>query len=219
MNVIRNPLAAMVQAGICPIITNPLWLTFLSEYPEKVGQVLLEAEVPILEIGLRGFEASKALENAVPVLTSMGIHCGVGSVTSVEKALEALRLSSQEASFVVAPDFCKEISTAVQVPYVPGFYTPQELGNLLRGGFSTLKFFPAEDNFMYLKRILAPFSDYSFSIILSGIEETNPAELKKWYSLAHVITLGRQLFSQELVHVGDMDLLREKLLWYRLARS
>jgi 2-dehydro-3-deoxyphosphogluconate aldolase/(4S)-4-hydroxy-2-oxoglutarate aldolase len=149
--------------GVIPVlvINNP-------STAKGVGQALLAAGLPVVEITLRT-ESSWESYNELRKID--GLNLGVGSISSVENMKKTIDLG---ADFAVSPGLLPEIvevALSAGMPYHPGVATPSEIIKGLSLGLKVLKFFPAEalGGMKTLNSMSAPFKDIRF-IPTGGID-------------------------------------------------
>ena len=90
-----------------------------------LAQALVDGGLPVLEITLRStaaMQAVRAIADAVP-----GASVGVGTVTRADQFKKA---SDAGAQFAVSPgltDYLAEASREIEMPFLPGVFTPGEV--------------------------------------------------------------------------------------------
>ncbi|MGB3486370.1 MAG: bifunctional 4-hydroxy-2-oxoglutarate aldolase/2-dehydro-3-deoxy-phosphogluconate aldolase [Mycobacterium sp.] len=121
-----------------PII--PLASLRTEAHIDVVGDGLVAAGLPVVEVALRGPFGLRAIER----LAARGdLLVGAGTVLSVAQAGQALDAG---AEFIVAPELDRDLVQYVATtghPVVPGVLTPTEVGAAARLGLTHLKLFPA----------------------------------------------------------------------------
>jgi 2-dehydro-3-deoxyphosphogluconate aldolase/(4S)-4-hydroxy-2-oxoglutarate aldolase len=121
-----------------PII--PLATVRAEAHIEIIGDGLVAAGLPIVEVALRGPHGMPALER----LAARGdLLVGAGTVLTTAQARQALDAG---AEFIVAPSFDADVVGYVAGtghPVIPGVLTPTEVGTAARFGLTHLKLFPA----------------------------------------------------------------------------
>jgi 2-dehydro-3-deoxyphosphogluconate aldolase/(4S)-4-hydroxy-2-oxoglutarate aldolase len=149
--------------GVIPVlvINNP-------STAKGVGQALLAAGLPVVEITLRT-ESSWESYNELRKID--GLNLGVGSISSVENMKKTI---DSGADFAVSPGLLPEIAEVAinaGIPYHPGVATPSEISRGMSLGLKVLKFFPAEalGGMKTLNSMSAPFKDLRF-IPTGGID-------------------------------------------------
>jgi 2-dehydro-3-deoxyphosphogluconate aldolase/(4S)-4-hydroxy-2-oxoglutarate aldolase len=182
--------------GVIPVlvIDNP-------STAKGVGQALLDAGLPVVEITLRT-ESSWESYNELRKID--GLKLGVGSISSVENMKKTIDLGSD---FAVSPGLLPEIAEvalSAGMPYHPGVATPSEIIKGLSLGLKVLKFFPAEalGGMKTLNSMSAPFKDIRF-IPTGGIDlKLLPDYLQ---SKKVVAVGGSWMVPQALVDLGEYE--------------
>jgi 2-dehydro-3-deoxyphosphogluconate aldolase/(4S)-4-hydroxy-2-oxoglutarate aldolase len=182
--------------GVIPVlvIDNP-------STAKGVGQALLAAGLPVVEITLRT-ESSWESYNELRKID--GLNLGVGSISSVENMKKTIDLG---ADFAVSPGLLPEIAEvalSAGMPYHPGVATPSEIIEGLSLGLKVLKFFPAEalGGIKTLNSMSAPFKDIRF-IPTGGIDlKLLPDYLQ---SKKVVAVGGSWMVPQALVDLGEYE--------------
>ena len=151
-----------------------------------LAQTLVDAGLPILEIGLRTKVAADAIklilkevEGAIPIAGNvMTTH----DLNIAEKSGARIACSPGSSSEVL------DAASAMRFPFVPGIATPTELMNVIAKGYHVVKFFPAVPfgGAAALRAYLAPFPRVGF-IPTGG---TSEAEYEEWLGLPNVIAIG-----------------------------
>ena len=151
-----------------------------------LGQALLEARLPLVEITFR----TAAAEGAIRALTAElpEVLVGAGTVLSVDQVKLAVDTG---ACFMVAPgfnpavvDYCIDHNICV----VPGVNNPSQIERALERKLNVVKFFPAEASggLPFLKAVAAPYNDLLF-LPTGGINLQN---LMTYLSFPRVIACG-----------------------------
>ncbi|MBC8510018.1 MAG: bifunctional 4-hydroxy-2-oxoglutarate aldolase/2-dehydro-3-deoxy-phosphogluconate aldolase [Chloroflexi bacterium] len=151
-----------------------------------LARALLEGGLPVLEITLRtacAMQAIKLITNELPEAI-----VGVGTVTRPEQFEEARNAGAQ---FAVSPGLTPALiraSRAIDMPFLPGVFTPSEAMIARDEGFNTLKLFPAEQagGIGMLKAIGSPVPELKFCPT-GGI---GPSSLQQYLKLPNVICVG-----------------------------
>jgi len=168
----------------------------------KLGETLVGASLPVLEVTLRTPVALEAIRQMSKV---PGAIVGAGTVVNERQLGEAVDAGAQ---FIVSPGLTEPLSKAVArsgVAYLPGVSTA---GDIMRGldlGLDRFKFFPAESSggIAALKALSGPFGGLRFCPT-GGIRPDNAAE---WLALETVLCVG----GTWLYHRGDsMDTVAER---------
>ncbi|MGN7781033.1 bifunctional 4-hydroxy-2-oxoglutarate aldolase/2-dehydro-3-deoxy-phosphogluconate aldolase [Mycolicibacterium sp. 22603] len=121
-----------------PVI--PLATVRAEDHIDAIGDGLVAAGLPVVEVALRGPHGIPAIRR----LAARGdLLVGAGTVLTSEQADEALDAG---AGFIVAPGLDIEVVqrvTAAGCPVIPGVLSPTEVAAAARLGLTHLKLFPA----------------------------------------------------------------------------
>ncbi|BBM18788.1 bifunctional 4-hydroxy-2-oxoglutarate aldolase/2-dehydro-3-deoxy-phosphogluconate aldolase [Enterococcus malodoratus] len=176
----------------------PLYTATDLDYLAKVEEILLENDVPLIEVTFRSDLAAEAIKR----LSESGkLMVGAGTVRTLAEAKIAVENGAQ---FVVSPavvpsviEYCLE----QEMPVFPGTATPRDIQSAAEYGINVVKFFPA-DIYGGLKAINAlsgPFYDIKF-LPTGGINEENFVE---YLDNPHVIGVGGSFILSEKVIMED----------------
>ena len=171
----------LAQSPIIPVI-----VVDDIEQAVPLARALVEGGLPVLEVTLRSSVAMQAIRDISKSVT--GAIVGVGTVTRPEQFREALEAG---ARFAVSPgltDTLLAASRQVDIPFLPGVFTPGEAMHAHEQGFSTLKLFPAKQagGIGMLKAMSGPLPDLRFCPT-GGIDVQNFID---FLSLPNVICAG-----------------------------
>jgi 2-dehydro-3-deoxyphosphogluconate aldolase/(4S)-4-hydroxy-2-oxoglutarate aldolase len=145
-----------------------------SSWAKDLGQVLVDAGLPIVEVTLRtpaSWDAASAMRSVA------GLKLGIGSVT---KTSDLQRGNELGIDFAVSAGIRRDLVECAQglgIDYVPGVATPSEILLGVELGLELLKWFPAESlgGTRALTAISAPFPKMRF-VPTGGITEKNANE-------------------------------------------
>jgi len=156
-----------------------------SDWAEKIGQSLVEHDLPLVELTLRTPSAFDSLKKFV---TIDRLKVGVGSVQTVDQMEKAQALG---ASFAVSAGINEKLllkAKELGFDYLPGVSTPSEILSAIEYGLETLKWFPAGalGGPETLKAISAPFPNITF-VPTGGI---TPKNMKEYLALDSVLGVG-----------------------------
>lgn len=176
----------------------PLYTATDLDFLAKVEEILLENDVPLIEVTFRSDLAAEAIKR----LSESGkLMVGAGTVRTLAEAKIAVENGAQ---FVVSPavvpsviEYCLE----QEIPVFPGTATPRDIQSAAEYGINVVKFFPA-DIYGGLKAINAlsgPFYDIKF-LPTGGINEENFVE---YLDNPHVIGVGGSFILSEKVIMED----------------
>lgn len=183
----------VIQSKLLPLYTA----TDLSYLP-KVEEILLDNNVPLIEVTFRSELAGEAIKQ---LAASGKLMVGAGTVRTLAEAKIAIENGAQ---FVVSPaivpdviEYCLE----QDIPVFPGTATPRDIQSATEYGINVVKFFPA-DIYGGLKAINAlsgPFYDVKF-LPTGGINQENFVE---YLDNPHVIGVGGSFILSEKVIKED----------------
>jgi 2-dehydro-3-deoxyphosphogluconate aldolase / (4S)-4-hydroxy-2-oxoglutarate aldolase len=168
--------------------------TLKPELAEPVGQALVAAGLPCIEITFRAAGAAEAISQARAV---DGLLVGAGTVLSTEQARAA---ADAGAAFAVAPglneaivDCCRDLG----LPFFPGVATPSEIEHARRLGLRTLKVFPISSlgGAPFLRAVSATYPDVQF-IPTGGVDVTN---MQDYLALPSVLACGGSWLTSERI--------------------
>ncbi len=176
-----------------------------------VAEILLQHGINCIEVTLR---TPQALECIAAIRKSFpDMLVGAGSIVTDEDFHTAVNAG---AMFIVSPcvsDSLMELSQSYNtIPYIPGFTTPSELANALTSGMRYCKFFPAEycGGASYLKAVLEPFVNFSFSVIPTG--GIMPSLIKSYLDIPHVYACGLSyIVDSKLIDKNDYKELEHRI--------
>jgi 2-dehydro-3-deoxyphosphogluconate aldolase/(4S)-4-hydroxy-2-oxoglutarate aldolase len=151
-----------------------------------LARALVAGGLPVLEITLRtpiAMDALKAIINEVPDAIA-----GVGTVTRTQQLEESKNAGAQ---FAVSPGLTTALidsSRKIDIPFLPGVFTPSEALRARDEGFSTLKLFPAAQagGISMLKAMGSPIPELKFCPT-GGI---GPTSLLEYLKLPNVLCVG-----------------------------
>ncbi len=173
--------AVFKAARIVPVLTiNRI------EDAVPLARALVAGGVRMLEVTLRtpvAIEAAKAIMSDVP-----DAIVGIGTILNADDLARARDLG---AAFGISPGATPELlkaATHSDLPFAPGIATASELMQALAHGFTTVKFFPAEQagGIRALRALAGPFPHVQFCPT-GGIGETNAPQ---WLAEPNVIAVG-----------------------------
>lgn len=185
----------------------PLYTATDLSYLPKVEEILLENDVPLIEVTFRSELAAKAIKQ---LAASGKLMVGAGTVRTLAEAQIAVE---NGASFIVSPAVVPEVieyCLAQEIPIFPGTATPSDIQRAASYGIKTVKFFPA-DIYGGLKAINAlsgPFYDIQF-LPTGGINEDNFVE---YLDHPHVIGVGGSFILSEKVIIEEGEEKMKRIL-------
>jgi 2-dehydro-3-deoxyphosphogluconate aldolase/(4S)-4-hydroxy-2-oxoglutarate aldolase len=171
------------------------------KYARGVGEALLKAGLPVVELTLR---TESSWESFLELRRVKGLILGVGSINSVTDMKKVIDLG---ADFAVSPGLLPEVAAVAinaAMPYHPGVATPSEISLGLSMGLNILKFFPAESlgGINSLNAMSAPYQNLRF-IPTGGIG----LKLLPFYLQSTKVAAvgGSWLVPQVLVDAGEYE--------------
>lgn len=188
-------LDVMRDAAVIPVIV-------LDDVAHAVplARALVAGGIRMLEVTLRtpaALACIEAIAREVP-----GAVAGAGTVRTAADAQAAVKAG---ARFAVSPGYTTAVGEAcreVGLPLLPGVATGSEVMAALEGGFTELKFFPAQQagGTAMLKAFQGPFHDVRFCPT-GGVSAANAGE---FLALPNVVCVGGSwLTPADAVKAGD----------------
>lgn len=167
----------------------------------------------IYEGGISVAEITMTVPNALRLIKKMSkeldknITLGVGSVLSESIAEDAIKAG---AKYVVSPILRKEIietSHKLDVPVMPGCFTPTEIQTAYEYGADVIKVFPADIVGMpFFKAILAPLPHLRL-MPTGGVSLTNAGDWLKMGACA--VGIGSALLDKKAIQEENYSKLTE----------
>ena len=191
------------EVGLLPLVS----LDDLDK-ARKLARIMVEEQVPIMEVALRtnqALEIIKMISQEFPT-----IILGAGTVHTVEEAKKALE---NGAEFIVSPGINEDLISYCleeEVPIYPGVATASEVERVRSFGLKTCKFFPAQASggAKMLGQLKGPFEDMTF-IPTGGISSDNMLD---YLSLDNVLAIGGSfLCASDQVNKEDWDQVRKDI--------
>lgn len=111
------------------------------EEADRIANACIEGNLPVMEISYTNNNAGEIVR-ALKKKYGENLLCGAGTVLDSETARDAI---INDADFIVAPNFSKEVSqicNRYQIPYGPGCSTYSEAVDALSNGSTFIKAFP-----------------------------------------------------------------------------
>lgn len=149
----------------------PLYTATDLKYLDDLEEILLQNDVPFIEVT---FRSNLALEAINKLSQSGKLIVGAGTVRTLEEAKNAIE---NGASFIVSPAVIPEIIEYCienKVPVFPGTATPTDIQKVVSYGLNVVKFFPADiyGGLKAIKALSGPFYDVKF-LPTGGINTDN----------------------------------------------
>ena len=171
----------MRDAAVIPVIV-------LHDVAQAVplARALVEGGIRMLEVTLRtpvALACVEAIAREVPAAV-----VGAGTIRS---AADARAAAAAGARFAVSPGYTRAVGDACRdlgLPLLPGVATGSEVMAALEGGYTELKFFPAQQagGAAMLKAFGGPFPDVRFCPT-GGV---SPANARDYLALPNVVCVG-----------------------------
>jgi 2-dehydro-3-deoxyphosphogluconate aldolase / (4S)-4-hydroxy-2-oxoglutarate aldolase len=165
-----------------------------------LARALVEGGIRMLEVTLRTKAALACIEAIAGEVPAAIV--GAGTVRNPDDARAALTAG---ARFAVSPGYTRAVGEAcrdIGLPLLPGVATGSEVMAALEGGYTELKFFPAQQagGAAMLKAFGGPFQDVRFCPT-GGV---SPANAREYLALPNVVCVGGSwLTPAESVRDGD----------------
>lgn len=162
----------------------------------ELATTLVSLGVRCVEVTVQDEAGFKALATTATALEGTNGIVGAGSVTSVERARQAVDAG---ARYLVSPGFCKDVVDFAHqqgLLVLPGVATPTEIQRAQALGVDTVKLFPAQQlgGVQYLRALRGPFPEMQF-VPTGGVGFDNASEYLAAGALA--VGLGGQLTSSD----------------------
>lgn len=171
----------LAQSPIIPVI-----VVERAEQAIPLAQALVDGGLPVLEVTLRSPVALQAISDIARSVS--GAIVGVGTVTEPEQFRQCVDAGAQ---FAVSPGLTERLHSAseqVDIPYLPGVFSPSEAMYAHEQGFRALKLFPASQagGIGMLRAMSGPLPDLRFCPT-GGV---NPGNFIDYLKLPNVICAG-----------------------------
>ncbi len=172
----------------------------------------------LIEGGIRAIEFTLTNNDAVDTIAEIrqvaGDHVAIGA-GSVITAEQVWAVAEAGAQFVVSPVWKREVSSAcreLDLPFMPGAFTPSEILHAWEWGASVVKVFPANHlGRRYIKDVLAPLPHLRL-MPTGGVNAENMREFLD--NGAFALGVGSSLINNEAVADRDWDALRSNARRY-----
>lgn len=189
----RAVLEALARARVLPLATLE------PAVARPVGEALLAAGLPCIEIAFRNEFAAEAIKAAREV---DGLMVGAGTVLSVEQVTAAAQAGAQ---FAVAPGTNPDVVACCRergLPFFPGVATPTEIERARGLGLHAMKVFPIAPlgGPAFLRAVSATYPDVRF-IPTGGIDGDTVGHYLAVRSV--LACAGSWLIDEELVAARD----------------
>ena len=143
---------------------------------EGVGQALVDAAIPVMEVPLNSPEPFKSIRIQADKFSSTSI-VGAGTVLYPE---DVARVADAGGTIIVSPNFNPEVVRATKrcgLLSVPGVFTPSEAFQALDAGADALKLFPGDGlSPKVVKAMRAVLPKGTRLIVTGGVDAKNIGE-------------------------------------------
>lgn len=164
--------------------------------------------------GIRAIEITMTVPDALSLLAALSgalgpdIALGVGSVLDLDTARRAIDAGARYVVSPVSNPALLEAAGRLEVPVMPGAFTPTEIERAHAAGAEVVKLFPADVlGPSFLKSILAPMP-FLKVLPTGGIDASNAAA---WIRAgACAVGVGGALVDRTAIAEGRFDLLTER---------
>lgn len=177
------------------------------ETTQHVLKACYDGGIRVFEFTNRGEQAHVVFEKLITFARRECPEMAVGAGTVVDAGTAALYIQLG-ADFIVSPLLNPDIARVCNrrlIPYVPGCYTPSEVGAAQELGCDVCKVFPAGDP-SFVKNMLAPMP-WSNIMATGGITPDNAAAWLRAGTMC--VGMGSCLFPAEAVKEGDWAAIAE----------
>jgi len=173
---------------------------------DKSDKVISVAEA-MIEGGIVSLEITMTTPNALQIIKELSdnygsnVLIGVGSIVDAVTAIKAIEAG---AKYIISPIFKKEILEAshkLDIPAIPGCYTPTEIYTAQEAGADIVKVFPADQlGTSYIKAIKAPMPQLKV-MPTGGVTLTNAGD---WINAgACAVAVGSNLMDKKAIHENN----------------
>ena len=173
---------------------------------DKSDKVISVAEA-MIEGGIVSLEITMTTPNALQIIKELSdnygsnVLIGVGSIVDAETAIKAIEAG---AKYIISPIFKKEIVEAshkLDIPAIPGCYTPTEIFTAQEAGADIVKVFPADQlGTNYMKAIKAPMPQLNV-MPTGGVTLTNAGS---WINAgACAVAVGSNLLDKAAIEENN----------------
>jgi len=173
---------------------------------DKSDKVISVAEA-MIEGGIVSLEVTMTTPNALQIIKELSdnygsnVLIGVGSIVDAETAIKAIEAG---AKYIISPIFKKEIVEAshkLDIPAIPGCYTPTEIFTAQEAGADIVKVFPADQlGTNYMKAIKAPMPQLNV-MPTGGVTLTNAGS---WINAgACAVAVGSNLLDKAAIEENN----------------
>ena len=153
---------------------------------EHLFESLIKGNLKVVEVTLRTSCALKVIEIASKKFPNLKVGAG-----TILNEIDLQDIKNAGASFAVSPGCTISLATKaldLNIPFLPGIANSSDIMNLIKLGYKSFKFFPAEaaGGINYIKSLNGPFPDIMFCPT-GGVNQENATE---WLKQKNVICVG-----------------------------
>jgi len=153
---------------------------------EHLFEALIKGNLKVVEVTLRTSCALKVIEIASKKFPNLKVGAG-----TILNEIDLQDIKNAGASFAVSPGCTISLATKAldfNMPFLPGIANSSDIMNLIKLGYKSFKFFPAEaaGGINYIKSLNGPFPDIMFCPT-GGVNQENATE---WLKQKNVICVG-----------------------------
>ncbi len=177
-------------------------------------EALLEVNISVLEISVNQTGSFELIEQ---LNKTFGRDVTVGAGTVVDARI-ASQATDYGAAFFLSPSFSVDVanmSRRLDIPYIPGAYTPTEIQQSYEAGADLIKVFPVRQfGPSYIKDVLASLN-YVHVMAVGGVDLEN---VGSWFEAGvQAVGIGSSLFPKESVQNREKSLVVQRLKEYQEA--
>lgn len=195
------------QQKVLPILRG-----FTEDEALFIGECLLEADMKVLEISVNqpgSFELIEKLNHKF----AGDLIVGAGTVINTNIAKKA---ADHGAAFFLSPSFSPDVvsvSERLEIPYIPGAFSPTEVQQSFEAGANLIKIFPVRQlGPSYIKDVLASLNHVDLMAV-GGVSLEN---LTYWFEAGvQAVGIGSSLFTEESIRKREKSLLIQRLKKYQ----
>ena len=159
----------------------------------KIAEILLNANIKILEVTLRSHNALLIIQQLVEKFPELTI--GAGTIVNDDQFHMAV---GHLAKFIVSPGLTMDLNRVASqyiIPFIPGVLTPSEVMNAINLNYEYLKFYPAGyfNGLEILKSYSVIFPEIKF-FPTGGVNLNN---IRDYLSLPNVVAVGSSFIINE----------------------
>lgn|SRR5690625_257834 len=175
-------------------------------------EALLEVNINVLEISVNQVGSFELIET---LHQRFGEDVTVGAGTVVDSRI-ASQAVDYGAAFFLSPSFSVDVANTARrlnIPYIPGAYSPTEIQQSYEAGADLIKFFPVRQlGPSYVKDVLASLNHVHLMAV-GGVDLEN---VGSWFEAGvQAVGIGSSLFPKESVQKREKSLVVQRLKEYQ----